>query len=64
MSLIDENDKKSSLPNLAIIIGLIGGLLLMFGGLYKGVPEVYIPASAVACAALGGAGVKANRKTS
>jgi hypothetical protein len=64
MKLIDENDKKASLPNLAIILGIVGGLLLMFGGLIKDVPEVYIPASAVACAALGGAGVKAHRKTS
>ncbi len=64
MKLIDENDKKASLPNLAIILGIVGGLLLMFGGLIKDVHEVYIPASAVACAALGGAGVKAHRKTS
>jgi hypothetical protein len=64
MSLINEENKRLSLPNLAIIIGLVGGLLLMFGGLYKEIPEVYIPASAVACAALGGAGVKAHKRTS
>ncbi len=42
MKLIDENDKKASLPNLAIILGIVGGLLLMFGGLIKDVHEVYI----------------------
>lgn len=64
MKLIDENDKKSSLPNVAIIIGIIGGLLLMLGGLVKNVPEVFIPASAVVSTALAGAGIKAHRKTS
>ena len=64
MSLINEDDKKISLPNLVIVIGVIGGLLLMVGGLFKDVPEIFIPASGITCAALGGAGVKAYKKTS
>tara|TARA_R110002020_G_scaffold132744_1_gene296329 strand:+ start:1845 stop:2039 length:195 start_codon:yes stop_codon:yes gene_type:complete len=64
MSFINESNKEFSLPNLAIIVGLVGSLLLMAGGLIKSDSDVYGPASLIGSAALAGAGIKANRKTS
>jgi len=61
---LNENDGGHSVPNLGIILGIVGGFICFFVALYLDRPEAYIPAGGITMAALSAVGVKAYKKTS
>ena len=62
--LLNENDSTTSIPNLLMIIGVIGGLLLFSFALYFDRTDAYLPLSSIVSVAFGGVAVKAFKKTS
>ncbi len=62
--LLDENDKNTSTPNLLMLIGVIGGLLLFSVALGLDRKDAYLPLSSIISVAFGGVAIKALKKTS
>ena len=61
---LNEEDKSKSTPNLLMLIGVIGGLLLFSVALGLDRKDAYLPLSSVVCVALGGVVSKAIKRTS
>ena len=62
--LLNEKDSSISVTNLLMLIGVIGGLSLFSIALYFDNKDAYLPLSSIVSVALGGAGVKAYKRTS
>ena len=64
MDLLDENNKKSSLVNLMLLLSIIIGFGLFGYALFIGTESAFIPLAGVISTAIGGIGIKAYNKTS
>ena len=63
--ILDEEDKKYSVVSLVIVVSVIWGFILMTVAIWLPSREYIIaPVSGIIIVALGGAGIKANKKTS
>ncbi len=62
--LLNENNPKFSTPNLLMLIGVIGGLILFSFALYFDRTDAYLPLSSIVSVAFGGVAVKAFKRTS
>ena len=61
---LNEEDKSKSTPNLLMLIGVIGGLVLFSAALALDRKDAYLPLSSVVCLAFGGVVSKAIKRTS